>query len=149
VVQVRAARGGLVLHQLLYADQVRSPEQLQLDLPDVGDAELQLALQLIEQGARDAYDPHEFVDEEKQRILQAVQQKIAGRRIVSHAEPAPAAVSTGAEVIDLLAALRASLRAGATARPLPARKPVQRARHKTASASSKPAEPTRKRKATR
>jgi DNA end-binding protein Ku len=126
VVQIRAARGGLVLQTLFYADEVRVPEQLGIASVDVGDAELQLALQLIEQSARDAYDPHEFVDVEKQRILQAVQQKIAGRRTVSHAPPT-AQAAPNAEVIDLMAALRASLRPG-TAPATSARKPAVRAR---------------------
>jgi DNA end-binding protein Ku len=114
VVQVRPAAGGLVLQQLLYADEVRSPADLDIPLAAVGDGELELALRLIEQGSQDAYDPHQFVDEEKQRILAAVERKIAGREIVatSH-EPAP-----GAQVIDLMEALRASLRpAPAAAEP--------------------------------
>ena len=105
VVQVRAAEGGLVLQQLLYAEEVRSLRDLKIDLVPVQRAELQLALQLIEHISEDAFDPNQFVDEEKQRILAAVEKKIAGEEIV-----APQHVQTGgAEVIDLMAALRASL----------------------------------------
>ena len=105
VVQVRAADGGLVLQQLLYTEEVRSLRDLKIDLVTVQKAELQLALQLIEHISEDAFDPDEFVDEEKQRILAAVEKKIAGKEIV-----APQHVQThGAEVIDLMAALRASL----------------------------------------
>lgn len=105
VVQVRAAEGGLVLQQLLYAEEVRSLRDLKIDLVPVQKAELQLALQLIEHISEDAFDPNQFVDEEKQRILAAVEKKIAGKEIVApqHVE------TTGAEVIDLMAALRASL----------------------------------------
>ena len=105
VVEVRPADGGLVLQQLLYADEVRSIAALGPKLVDVGDAELELALKLIEQGAQDAYDPTQFVDEEKLRILAAVEQKIAGREIVATTEEQ----STSGQVIDLMAALRASL----------------------------------------
>jgi DNA end-binding protein Ku len=132
VVQIRPADGGLVLQQLLYADEVRLPRMLDLDIVDVGDAELQLALQLIEQGARDAYDPHEFVDEEKQRILNAVQQKIAGRKTIVHHKPQPA---QSADVVNLLDALRASLQPAARKNVLPPRKPVARARQKVAPAT--------------
>lgn len=105
VVQVRAAEGGLVLQQLLYAEEVRSLRDLKIDLVPVQKAELQLALQLIEHISEDAFDPNQFVDEEKQRILAAVEKKIAGKEIV-----APQHVQAGgAEVIDLMAALRASL----------------------------------------
>jgi DNA end-binding protein Ku len=105
VVQVRPAEGGMVLQQLLYAEEVRSMRDLKIDLIEVSKAELQLALQLIEQISEDAFDPTQFIDEEKQRILQAVEKKIAGNEIV-----APQHVKTGsAQVIDLMAALRASL----------------------------------------
>jgi DNA end-binding protein Ku len=107
VVQVRAADGGLVLQQLLYADEVRLPSVLDLQLPAVGQAELQLALKLIEQGSQEVYDPAQFVDEEKQRILAAVERKIAGGSVVSHRVREPARPS--GQVIDLLDALRASL----------------------------------------
>ena len=63
VVEVRPAEGGLVLQQLLYADEVRSLRDLDIHLADVSDAELKLALQLVEQGADDRYDPTRFVDE--------------------------------------------------------------------------------------
>ncbi len=60
----------------------------------------------------DAFDPNQFVDEEKQRILAAVEKKIAGKEIV-----APRQVEAGgAEVIDLMAALRASLSGAGSAR---------------------------------
>jgi DNA end-binding protein Ku len=112
VVQVRAAEDGLVLQQLLYAEEVRSLRDLKIDLVPVQKAELQLALQLIEHISVDAFDPTQFVDEEKQRILAAVEKKIAGKEIV-----APQHVETGgAEVIDLMAALRASLSGAASER---------------------------------
>jgi DNA end-binding protein Ku len=125
VVQIRAATGGLVLQQLFYADEVRLPEVLGIEPIEVSDAELQLALQLIAQGARDAYDPHEFVDEEKQRILDVVRQKVAGRKTVTHAPPVPPPSAPSAEVIDLLQALKASL-----GRDRIARKPVARAKQR-------------------
>jgi DNA end-binding protein Ku len=128
VVEIRAAEGGLVLQQLLYADEVRSLGDLDIDLVEVGEAELKLALQLIAQISEEAYDPGAFVDEEKQRILAAVEEKIAGRRIVAHG----AAPAVSAQVVDLMAALRASLRhakpvAQAAASGKTERKPAQRA----------------------
>jgi DNA end-binding protein Ku len=108
VVQIRPAEGGLVLLQLKYADEVRSVGNLDIPLAQVSDAELQLALRLVEQASQPAFDPMQFVDEEKQRILEAVERKIAGQEVVvSRPEPAAA----GGQVIDLMEALRASLRA--------------------------------------
>lgn len=106
VVQVRPLEDGLVLQQLLYADEVRSLDDLDIEKVPVTDAELKLALQLIEQIATDRYDPGDFEDEEKKRVLAAIDEKIAGKQIVVHEEEAPAA---GAQVIDLMQALRASL----------------------------------------
>jgi DNA end-binding protein Ku len=106
VVQVRAAEDGLVLQQLLYADEVRSLKDLDIEKADFSAAELNLALQLIEQSAQQEYDPKEFEDEEKKRIIAAIDEKIAGKHIVA-TEPTEA--PAGAQVIDLMEALRASL----------------------------------------
>lgn len=105
--QIRATPDGLVLQQLFYKKEVRSIKELKFDLEPVSDAEVALALQLIEQGTREAFDPAEFVDEERVRILEAIDRKIAGKEIV---EPEPVEPVTGTgQVIDLMEALRASL----------------------------------------
>ena len=106
VVQVRPAEDGLVLQQLLYADEVRSLKDLNIEKVTVSPAELQLALQLIDQISEDAYDPAKYEDEEKKRILAAIDEKISGKQVIASAhneEP-----SSG-QVIDLMDALKASL----------------------------------------
>jgi len=106
VVQVRPVEDGLVLQQLLYADEVRSLKDLTIEPVAVSAGELQLALQLIDQISEDAYDPAQHVDEEKKRILAAIDEKIAGKQVVASAhDEAPST----AQVIDLMEALRASL----------------------------------------
>jgi DNA end-binding protein Ku len=106
VVQVRPVEDGLVLQQLLYADEVRSLQDLNIEPVTVSAAELQLALQLIDQISEDAYDPAQYVDEEKKRILAAIDEKISGKQVVASAhDEAPST----AQVIDLMEALRASL----------------------------------------
>ncbi len=107
VVQVRATPEGLVLQQLLYAAEVRSHKDLDIEKVEVSPGELQLALQLIDQIATDHYDPTQYEDEEKKRILAAIDEKIAGKQVVV-AEAAGAVPGT-AQVIDLMEALRASL----------------------------------------
>lgn len=136
MVQVRPAEDGLVLQQLLYADEVRSLKDLDIDKVDVSSAELKLALQLIEQIAAESYDPAQYEDTEKKRILAAIDQKIAGKQIVAAAHPEDEA---GGQVIDLMQALQASLgkkrapaKAPAAAEAAPMldtkeRKPVRRA----------------------
>jgi len=106
VVQVRAGDDGLILQQLLYAAEVRSMKDLAIEKAEINKPELQLALQLIDQISEDSYDPTEFEDEEKKRILAAIDDKISGKQIVVTEGQEPAA---GAQVIDLVEALRASL----------------------------------------
>ncbi len=117
VVQVRAGEEGLILQQLLYAAEVRSMKELDIEKAEINKPELQLALQLIDQISEDSYDPSEFEDEEKKRILAAIDDKIAGKQIVVTEGQEPAA---GGQVIDLVEALRASLaprKGGAKAAP--------------------------------
>jgi DNA end-binding protein Ku len=105
-VQVRPSpEGGLVLQQLLYADEVRSMDELEIPDTDVKKPELALAVQLIDQIARDSFDPREYEDEVKKRMEAAVEQKVAGQEISVSDEPEP----EGGKVIDLMAALKASL----------------------------------------
>jgi DNA end-binding protein Ku len=107
VVQVRPTPDGLVLQQLLYADEVRSLKDLAIESVDVSKQELQLALQLIDQISEPGYDASQFKDEEKVRVLAAIDAKIEGKEVVAstHSEDAPAS----GQVIDLMAALQASL----------------------------------------
>jgi len=121
VVQVRPGDDGLVLQQLLYAAEVRSMKELDIEKADVAKPELQLALQLIDQISADSYDPESFKDEEKERILAAIDEKIAGKQIVTSEAPEPVA---GGQIIDLVDALRASLSAKKPAAKAPAAAPV-------------------------
>jgi DNA end-binding protein Ku len=113
IVQVRPNEDGLVFQQLLFADEVRSLKDLNVEHVQVSAAELKLALQIIEQGAEDGYDPSAYEDEEKKRILAAIDRKIEGKEVVS-AESEE--VASSGEVIDLMEALRASLKGGAKAK---------------------------------
>src|SRR5262249_8315940 len=111
MVQIRPSEDGLVLQQLLYADEVRGLGDLEIEKADVKPAELALAKQLIEQGATDEYDPKAYVDEVKKRIEAAVQEKVEGKEVTISAEPE----AGGAQVIDLREALRPSRGKGGAA----------------------------------
>lgn len=121
VVQVRANDDGLVLQQLLYADEVRSLKDLHVEKITPSAAELKLALQLIDQISTDTYDPTLFEDEEKKRILAAIDAKIAGEEVVAVEHPED--VASG-QVIDLTEVLRASLTKAAKGAP---KRPVKTA----------------------
>lgn len=138
VVQVRAVEDGLVLQQLLYADEVRSLKELGIEPVAVAPAELQLAQQLIDQISEDAYDPTNFEDEEKKRVLAAIDEKIAGKEIVASAH-AEDAVAGGGQVIDLMEALRASLGGKKPATAPKAKEVVSNVTALTAAKGRKPA----------
>lgn len=106
VVQVRAHDDGLVLQQLLYAEEVRSLKDLDIEKLTPSPAELKLALQLIDQIAEDTYEPTMFEDEEKKRILAAIDAKIEGKQVVAVDHPED---TRGGEVLDLTEMLIASL----------------------------------------
>ena len=125
VVQVRPGADGLILQQLLYAEEVRSMKDLDIETSEIKKPELQLALQLIEQISEDSYDPAQFEDEEKKRILAAIDDKIAGKQVVVTEGQEPAG---GGQVIDLVEALRASLaprKGAAKATPAPVAAPAE------------------------
>lgn len=112
VVMLRTTGDGLVLQQLFYADELRSPAALEIATGDVKSTELALAKQLIEANSTDAYDPAAYVDEVARRIEHAVERKVEGKEVT---------VGTVAEVpkgnvIDLMEALRASLKRSAPPR---------------------------------
>jgi DNA end-binding protein Ku len=95
---------GLVMQQLLYAAEVRSMNDVDIPKTDVKPAELKLAQQLIEQQSTDKFDPAAYTDEVRTRIEAAIQKKVEGQEITMTSAP-----EKGAEVIDLMEALRASL----------------------------------------
>jgi DNA end-binding protein Ku len=141
IVMIRPIEDGLVMQQLLYAREVRSIKDIEIPKTEVKPAELKLARQLIEQQASDAFDPDAYKDEVTERIEAAVQKKVEGQEITLAEEPQP-----GAQVIDLMDALRASLEKRATApskakAEAAARKPPKRAEPapEPAAASSTPA----------
>ena len=95
---------GLVMQQLLYAGEVRPMREIDIPKTEVKAAELKLAQQLIEQQASEKFDPAQYKDDVRERIEAAVQKKVEGQEITTTEQP-----ETGAQVIDLMEALRASL----------------------------------------
>ena len=105
LVLVRPVGDHLVLEQLHYAQEVRDIADVPSGEGEVADAELGLAVQLIEQIASETFDPSKYEDEVGQRMLEAIERKVADGTEIA----APAEEETTAQVIDLMAALRASV----------------------------------------
>src|SRR6266568_2070041 len=98
----------LCLETLLFADEVVPAESLEgLPGPDseVSERELKMARQLIESLSTD-FEPEKYRDEYRERVLALIEQKAEGQEIV--AQPA---AEEPAKVVDLMAALEASLAA--------------------------------------
>lgn len=106
IVLLRPMDDGLAMHQLHFKAEVRTIKELGVEPASVAEPELKLANQLIGQLAAKRFDPSEYVDEHRARVQAAIQRKVEGKE-VSIAE-APS-FSGDSNVVDLMAALKASL----------------------------------------
>jgi DNA end-binding protein Ku len=104
LVLVRPREGVLVMEQLYYADELRSPKEVPLGEGEVKPAELNLAVQIIEQQTTDDFKPESYHDVVRERVLEAIQQKVDGQEITAEPEP-----KEGTKILDLMEALKASI----------------------------------------
>jgi DNA end-binding protein Ku len=93
---------------MFYADEVRDFSALDLDDTPVRDKELSLAEMLITELTEERFDPMQYKDEYRERLLDRIRNKSEGEVIVSEA---PGQAEAG-EVIDIMEALRRSLEGG-------------------------------------
>jgi DNA end-binding protein Ku len=103
LVLIRPMGDLLVMEQLHYQGELKSADEVPRPDVTLKDAELTLARQLIEQGSVDEFKPDNYRDTVRDRVLEAIQQKVDGQEITSE----PAAPET--KIIDLMDALKASL----------------------------------------
>ncbi|MCL4817597.1 MAG: Ku protein [Vicinamibacteria bacterium] len=113
LVLLRPMGRGLVMQQLLYADEVRGMDEIPTGESEVKEAELGLAVQLVEQIAADRFRPEAYEDEVRKRMQAAIERKVAGQEVAMAPEPKKA------EIVDLMEALKASLAARAAAAAAP------------------------------
>jgi DNA end-binding protein Ku len=130
LVLIRSAQDGLMLHTMYYTDEIRNFGEIDKgQSAKVRDGELDLALNLIEQLSNDEFNPDQYRDDYRGRVLELVEQKVAGKEITK-AAPQP----QRGQVIDLMAALKESL-----AKRVPQQKKAAKARR----AEAVPAKKTR------
>jgi DNA end-binding protein Ku len=135
LVLVRAAQGGLMLHTMYFADEVRSFGEIDKgESAKVREGELDLAVRLVEELSRDEFAPEQYQDDYRQRVLAAVERKVAGQEVTA---AAPAVER--AHVIDLMDALKESL----GRRPAPGKKPPAKVERPAAAAREGAARPAR------
>jgi DNA end-binding protein Ku len=124
IVVIRPIEDGLAMHQLHFQAEVRSIKDLGVESTPVSDAELKLAEQLIRQLASAKFDPREYTDEFHGRVKAAIERKVQGKEVSLAEAPAP----QKGNVIDLMAALKASLAArGSNADEAQGRRAAKRA----------------------
>jgi DNA end-binding protein Ku len=123
----------LTMSTMLWPDEVRTPDFsfLQQDPPQVREQELTMAGQLIDSLAEPVFEPDRYQDSYRQALENLIDAKIEGDEVAT-----PPGVEATAEVVDLISALQASVKAASKPRtPAPkargARKPA---------AAEKPAE---------
>jgi DNA end-binding protein Ku len=105
LVLIRPMDGGLVLHTLYYADEVRSLDDVvKGTATKARPAEIDLARKLIEQLAAETFRPEQYRDHWRDRVAEVVEKKIAGEEVTAAAPTAPRA-----QVIDLMDALKQSI----------------------------------------
>jgi DNA end-binding protein Ku len=105
LVLLRPQDNCLVMEQLHYADELRPTSEVPIPEGDVSDKELKLAMMLIEQTSNEEFEPAKYKDTVRERVMEMIQKKVEGQEITS-AEPVAAG---GDKIIDLMAALKASL----------------------------------------
>ena len=142
IVMIRAVDDGLVMQQLLYAGEVRSIKEIEIPHTEVKPAELKLAQQLIDAQSSDHFDPSAYTDTVATRIEAAIQKKVEGHEITLQDQP-----EVGAQVIDLMEALRASLEKKNAAPSKAKEEASSSARKPPKRAAAEPAAPAAKKRA--
>jgi len=104
---LRVRDGVFVLEMMLWPDEIREPSFGFLDEDvDVRQQELAMAQSLIDTLSGD-FKPEQYSDNYREALQALIEAKIAGREVVAPAEP----VADSGTVVDLMAALRASVEA--------------------------------------
>ena len=89
LVLIRPYDGGLVMHEMYYADEVRAFSEIPTDgAVKLRDTETDLAKKLIEQLSASEFRPDQYRDEYRERLMEVVQKKVSGEE-VTVAAPAP------------------------------------------------------------
>ena len=126
---IRAEDGRLVMSTLAYADEVIDPadiDELQgLDAVEVNDKEVAMAEALVASLAAD-FEPEKYHDEYREEVMALIQMKVDGEEF-----EVPEIAAEKPKVVDIMAALEASVAAAKEART---RHPAKKATSKKKSA---------------
>lgn len=143
LVIIRPYLDGLVLHTMYYADEVRDFEAIDKEDAQVREKEVGMAERLINELWEKKFNPLQYHDEYRERLLDRIKAKSHGKTIVSEEKEE----EKGGEVVDIMEALRRSLEGGgrrAPARRAPAAKGRRTAATKARSTRSRATSKKRK-----
>ena len=103
-IAIRVHQDGLLLQRLYFANEVYNATEIDQGAePKIRDQERTLAERLISELSETEFQPEKYEDEYRQRLLKAIEQKIAGQEIQR------VEVETRPPTTDLVATLEASL----------------------------------------
>src|SRR5206468_3284234 len=84
LVLIRPAKGGLMLHTMYFADEVRDFGEIDRgQSAKIKPGELELALQLIDGLSNDEFNAEQYQDEYRQRVLGLIDQKVEGKEVTA------------------------------------------------------------------
>src|SRR6266852_2872697 len=105
LVRIRPAQHGLMLHTMYFADEVRDFGAIdQGATAKIREGELELAVRLIEELSHEEFQPEQYQDDYRRRVLDLVHSKGEGKEVTA-VGPEVQRI----QVIDLMDALRQSL----------------------------------------
>ena len=100
---LRPHKGGMMLHTMYYAEEVREVESFGAPEVEIKEAEIKVAHQLIEALA-DEWDPEKYKDTFQENLKKLIETKLEGGEVAAVEKPKKLA-----PVVDLMAALKQSL----------------------------------------
>ncbi|MCE9623628.1 MAG: Ku protein [Actinomycetia bacterium] len=114
IAALRPVDGHLMMSTMVFADEVNAPsaidELAELDDVKVSDKEVLMAEALVDSLSA-AFEPNKYRDEYREQVLDLIERKAAGEEF-----QLPAATTSAPAVVDLMAALEASVKAAKNAR---------------------------------
>jgi DNA end-binding protein Ku len=106
LVLIRPYRKGLVLHTMYHADEVRDFQQVPKgEKVKVSEKEVELGVGLIDRLTSEEFNPENYKDEYRIRVLAMLDEKSKGKE-VTIAAPAP---ERGGKVVNIMEALKRSM----------------------------------------
>ena len=121
LILLRPLENGIAMEQLKYANEVRSIAEVPIPKVELKKTEIDLAIQVVEQGKVDLFKPEAYEDNVRKRQLEQIQRKVDGKEITEEPEEAPKV-----QILDLMEALKASLKTSKASKEVKEEKPKKR-----------------------